>query len=550
MKKPLIILCTFLCLSLLVLYHITAPRGSRFDISPLPSTYKLAVLPLDSRPPCSLFTAQLGALAGIRTELPPYGLMDWYEDPAKAPLLQTWLTNNLAEQQGAVIATDLLSFGGLLHNRLAPLTREQENNLLTYLRNLRKQYPDKDYYVYSIIPRMLVSDQILPDSWYQWHLMQWSILMDKKLQGLPYDEKQYASLQAEIPMEIKWKYICLYRENARFNTSLLHLAQQENFTDLIIGQDDAQKFGLPNYNRWDVQQTLTSLHNPANLHITQGADELGAIEIAKIFCRQHNYRPKIFVTYSSPATAKMLLHFVPLSLEELVQDKLALLNVQRVAAPEEADLVLFVHCGSEQIEDYNPAAQQVKTLMQIKPVALVDLAMDFDGKEVLLPNLIANKTPLVRLAAYAGWNTASNSLGTALAQGIIVTGQAKYLPKAQLPSLYAANVRFTCERFLDDWAYQKQIRYKIAEFKNATGILTEDTDPYTELVEGYINRELNFYKEVLLRSNLRLYPFYQDASGTYYLQDLDLNATLPWHRTFEIKLLLKPTFGKISLTNA
>ena len=175
--------------------------------------------------------------------------------------------------------------------------------------------------------------------------------------------------------------------------------------------------------------------------------------------------------------------------------------------------------------------------------------MNFEGAEALLPHLIANNTPLTQLTAYAGWNTASNSIGTALAQATIFTGRIKTLPAESLPSLYAENLKFNCTRFLDDWAYQKLIRHKISFFSDYNGIYINSTTPYTSLVEGYINRELTIYNSLLLTTNLRRFPFYKDANSLYYLQNITFQATLPWERTFEIRLNIMPTFGKLSLTN-
>ena len=66
--------------------------------------------------------------------------------------------------------------------------------------------------------------------------------------------------------------------------------------------------------------------------------------------------------------------------------------------------------------------------MGATPVALVDLSANYDVKETIFPHLINNNTPLVRLAAFAGWNTVSNSVGTAGAQASIFTGQKQRLP--------------------------------------------------------------------------------------------------------------------------
>ena len=81
--------------------------------------------------------------------------------------------------------------------------------------------------------------------------------------------------------------------------------------------------------------------------------------------------------------------------------------------------------------------------------------MHFAGGECLLPTLVKEEVPIGRLLAYSGWNTASNAIGTAVAQGNIVSMRAHDLPQNELPRLYAQNLTFNAARFLDDWAYQK-----------------------------------------------------------------------------------------------
>ena len=55
-----------------------------------------------------------------------------------------------------------------------------------------------------------------------------------------------------------------------------------------------------------------------------------------------------------------------------------------------------------------------------------------------------------KLAAYGGWNTAGNTLGFALGQGLL----SKSMDTADLQSLLEI-------RYLDDWAYQANERMKL-----------------------------------------------------------------------------------------
>lgn len=80
-------------------------------------------------------------------------------------------------------------------------------------------------------------------------------------------------------------------------------------------------------------------------------------------------------------------------------------------------------------------------------MGLLDIYFAGGGEGCLL-RLAAQQGLLLRLAAYAGWNTASNSLGTILGQLLAgsSSGAGRRLD------------RFTKERLLDDWIYQAIVR--------------------------------------------------------------------------------------------
>lgn len=54
-------------------------------------------------------------------------------------------------------------------------TPTEEDALLKHLQQLS---PSKQQAIFSVIPRLLVSDQLLPDRWYQYQLMRYSQLAD------------------------------------------------------------------------------------------------------------------------------------------------------------------------------------------------------------------------------------------------------------------------------------------------------------------------------------------------------------------------------------
>ena len=550
-KKLCLYIIAFSLLAILIIYENKPPKLDKVDLPSIPTEQTIVVLPLDGRPPCTKFVSDLGLLASVKVILPPNVLLGNYTEPAQRNALVNWLNENIENADSAIISSDLLIHGGLVGSRIPIGTFDDENAFLNYLELLHKNNSDKSIYVFSIIPRLLIADQLIPDSWWQWHLMRWAALQDiQDTFGDPLSFKELQSFVDEIPPEIIDKYTALYRNNNNFNHKLLDTAIKNNIGMLIIGQDDGQPFGLPNRNRNRALFYLEHNNLLTKYHTTRGADELGCLVLAADRNQKWQYSPKIFVEYSSPRVADIIMPFMSCSVGETVNEKIAIIGGKPVDDPLQADFILYVHCGNDTTADLQKTASHLKDLIIGKtPVALVDLSANYDIKETIFPHLINNNTPLVRLAAFAGWNTVSNSVGTAVAQASIFTGQKKRLPERDLPSLYALNLQFNLDRFFDDWVYQKAMHYKLAKL-----LKIREIDPYaldydTIKVSKFIKNEIQVYKNTLFYDNLCRYPFYSDDANDYYLSSIDIDITLPWERIFEVSLSTKATFGTRSKPN-
>jgi hypothetical protein len=211
-----------------------------------------------------------------------------------------------------------------------------------------------------------------------------------------------------------------------------------------------------------------------------------------------------------------------------------------VREADEADFVLFVHAGTGKttLRELLASAAGLQSMAAQRPVALVDLAASFQGRDALLPTLLTQDFPLPSLIAYAGWNAAGNAIGTAMAQSTLFLTGLKTTKREFYPYLYQKNFEFTIARLLDDWAYQKEAQALTAEYlKN----ISADKDRLAEkrsLALAKIGWLLYRKKESIFYGNLARYPFYRDsATGrAFYATSLATEITLPWDRLFEIEM--------------
>jgi len=120
---------------------------------------------------------------------------------------------------------------------------------------------------------------------------------------------------------------------------------------------------------------------------------------------------------------------------------------------------------------------------------------------------------------YAGWNTDGNTIGTVVANAIILNLYGKAKPNAAFNSL----------RILEDFYYQAGVRQDLIQYVNQIsmqeGENIENLAPDISFYERFVYKVLNF------KFNSFSYLF---QPHNFTLSDV----YFPWNRTFEIGLEL------------
>lgn len=580
----------------IIIYFTTLLQNAALISLPaLPISDSVLLVPLDSRPVCSTMVQKLGKLAGINVIVPPKELLDNYQEPADGKKLWQWLQIKAPAAKTSIVSADILLHGSLLQTRQHIATEAEQNEFLSQLAKLQKELKVNNclqdeasigvqglhqLQLFSVIPRLLVSDEVYPDCWYQWHLMRYSQLLDMvQINGDFAMTQELCEYKQEIPLDILNKYTSIFTQSQSFNEKLLAILTQQAKSSnslpssaplsfrtniaaplVIIGQDDSSPFGLPKMTANQLERFITEHKLQSSAQLTYGADEIGALLLTRYFLQHSKWQPKLYVHYGSPQAEFKHMPYMAASVGATLRNQAQLVGAQLVATPNEADIILFVHCGDD---DAKPTAAEVEQLAheleQGKLVALIDLSANFEAEEMLLPQLLNAGVPVNRLAAYAGWNTFSNSSGTALAQSIIFAGRLRKLQTQQntkatevlskttlanaddscqdITALYAANLRFTAERMLEDYYYQKLIHPELRPYLESFGVTPTDLEPEEkQWTEHRIQERLALYADWLCWHSLSRTPFYADAHNAYYLTDLKVGAKLPWNRIFEVDL--------------
>lgn len=150
------------------------------------------------------------------------------------------------------------------------------------------------------------------------------------------------------------------------------------------------------------------------------------------------------------------------------------------------------------------------------PVSMVDVYFA-NGSDNTLMNLMVKDDLLYKVAAYNGWNTASNTIGYAIAQAVLAPDMSAEDHKDML-----------IEQYIDNWAYQANVRKNIARLTEQE---SQNMVPTPAIKEEMIAEIQEFAK----RKWASILPLYQQTfpgtaflkSTLLYLPNPDTRYTLP-----------------------
>lgn len=514
----------------------TLPETRQVSLTPLKTENTAYLLPLDSRPVCSDHPRKLARLAGTTLILPPNQLLDNYRQPADTEKLLVWLkAASSTPSKKLYLSTDMLLSGGLIASRQSNVSATVQQQLLSELKQLCKKHENTS--IFTIIPRLLISDELLPDRWYKYKLLRYSQLYHQALVTGDYAAALQGQEYAEaIPEAVLAKYIGLFNNSYAFNRELL--VSCSSSSEIIIGQDDGHLWGLSSLTAEKLAFHL-SRKPQAKAHLTYGADEIASTLIARTYLKAHKLEPKVYIQYADKSIPNLHMPYMAASVETVLQEKLNLLGASLAPNKQSADFILFVNCGHD---GYLPAKTQAIALKELlheaTPVALIDLTANFELQELLMPKLLAEKVPLNKLIAYGGWNTFSNSAGTSLAQASIFLGRLQELEgQEQQLALRTANLQLLTEQLLDNYYYQKEYHWPLKKELQWRCVEPTDLTPKDKAVaEAFIQTFMTRKASELLNTNLGKTPFYSVGNQHYYLKAFHVKTKLPWNRIFEIDL--------------
>lgn len=468
---------------------------------------------------------RLAALGGQELLTPPRSTLGHFQTPGKTQDILDWL--QAQDTKLPLIASlDMVCWGGLIASRHPGSSAEaalSNYKKFTSIQNKRQGLTYAFKTILRTTPTQTSSleveqaEQIVALS----RLCFLKEKLHRSAQNTNAIDSAISQLEKGISKEFLASYLAVRRRNHDLDSHLVSSAS--NLDCLLMALDDSQTEGW-NILEKESLQDLVSRAEQASVNFYPGTDESAQLLLARLL--QSNLGVEPIWAHSYLCLTQTRYEDRPLG--ALLQSQLEAASLRQGRCRRK--LFLYGRLGFQQeAEQQGGLAKKVeqdnldvfldkleKALDAGDSCVVADLAFA-NGGDLGLVEALLQRNLASRLTGYSGWNTAGNTLGTALATLAIYPEE----PDAEQEK---ARRLLLWERLIDDAFYQSRYRFRLKkELGPGLNLATNELKTAENLLAG------DFHKFALdLWSKL----FPEEPPTPFQI-------TLPWGRLFEVAIRLK-----------
>lgn len=512
------------------------------------------IIPLDSRPANTIYPSMICEIAGFKPLLPPAELMDNFKKPADAEKMAEWMLSNAGRADAFVISATMLCYGGLVASRTPEKSLYQALKNLKAIERLKLEHPQKPVFVYDIIQRLAVTAASEKELEYYKLVREWAIL-DEKVETAPApgEKERRDDLRSRIPQDVFDGYMKARGRNAAVNMKLVQMCRAGHIDYLVIGQDDASKYGIHKREARALRRLVASLGLGGRFSMFPGADEIDAVLIARLASRFYGRKPKYAVVYPNEETVRWIPPYEDIELPENIRRHIEVSGAAVCAPDETPDITLLMNATAEtelaRAEAMSRTADCAARLVsEGKLAAVADLSFA-NRSDTAFVELLAAKADIFGLAAYSAWNTAGNKLGFAIGQASarwhsLAEAARETGFRGELAALRRAKAHYELLmlRFLKDYSYKNFVMGSAEKLIGSLGADKFDLKGEKERVQSLVNDELAGYARIWFerfagRKMVTGAERKGRAAAAPRIRSLEnFRAALPWPRIFECEI--------------
>lgn len=488
---------------------------------------KIVYLPLDERPCNAKFPEKL--LRGneeFKLVTAPREILGDKKAPASYENIEEFLIKETKDADCLVLSVDTLLYGGIVPSRLHFYSVEELKERLNLIKKLRACNEKMVVYAFHLLMRcpQYSSDDEEPD---YYGICGREIFLvgearDRRELALPYDAEKLAENERKVAPYLS-DYLARRAVNLQLDFASVDMAGKE-IDYLVLPQDDSSVYGFIAQDQRKIRAYVKETHKQNVTAIYPGCDETGMTLVAR-YINSVKGTPRVRLRWASAFGPAVIPLYEDRPVGETVKYQL---TAAGCVLDDDADFTLFINVPSKDMVSANTSGtfrsyeverclieftQNIEYRMNKgERVAVADIAY-VNGGDTELVGMLEEKDCLMRLAAYAGWNTSSNTLGTAIFQASMFT----HFGKTE------AHEQFLALRYYEDVGYCSRVRKQLCEeFLPGIGLNYFNAGGKDGVVADKVKEELNGYIGSLLPS----------VACRYKVE----KAVQPWARMFETDL--------------
>ena len=486
-------------------------------------------IPLDDRPVCYSYPVKVMEAAGYKILTPPEKFLATRTTPADTEKLWKWLESRAEKVDAAVISTDALIYGGLVASRTHMLPMAALEAKVNRLKDLQM---DKDirFYGFSTLMRTPRESYGNVEPAYYSNvgpaIYRYSQLSDKSdlhAESL-LEDFEVGAFERNLAKAHLKDWLDRRNKNMEVNRQLAMLARMGRFDYFSIGKDDNAPLSHTHMEARKISFSNADVSDES-FQILPGVDQLGLLLLTRAANELSGTVPKVYQMYVEGVGPKTIPQYSDLPLGTSVPEQIIAAGGKIVYQPEAADVVLAINTpangtmydSTSLSNQYfaSPANKRYianlgKMLERGVNISLADVAFSNGGDNGFM-NEMSLRGYTDKLSAYNGWNTADNTIGFAIAQGMLA-------PKIEKEK----QLMLMRERVLDDWYYQS----------NARRLITDELEKAKKTEFKYtLNDMMPKVRKQAFDIMNRLAANYDITAGTKF------DVVFPWNRLFEVDIV-------------
>ncbi len=502
------------------------------------SANRIILIPLDSRPAAGQFAQMIARIGGVDVRMPPYELLGRFVNPGKPDEILDWLeAQDFSDVTAIVASTDMVGYGGLIASREASVTATQAMARIHRMAEIRERAPHTKLYAFSSTMRLAPTATRQNRDW-RALLTRYEELAQIVAAGDLKFEAEKTRIEAKVPADEIARYESTRVRNHLVQRELIRMAALKMWDYLVIGQDDARAHGPHVPETLALRRIVDGLYVGGRVYFCEGIDQHANILLSRALLKAGEWTPRVRIVYSDELGQYKYANYESKTIAKSLEDQILASGARPMVKNGNYDYSLYVNTPGRRAATFTAFQESLKSeLEQGFPVAVADINLAKDGNaDPLLFATLWDHARLMKLLSFAGWNTAGNTLGTAIpaANAYLLARRTNVDPLVR----EVAQREFLLHRFVDDVAYHRYTRPAAYEIIDSGGVGTHEEiyGAEWETVNNFVQRDLNKYLTRYFTDQFLGRRFFAGPAEYAFTGLSDVKIWLPWPRPYEVRL--------------